>query len=187
MHTIYERVCGWNSLRYQRKHNMELSVKLLREEHHEWLTAKTDVAKLDALCDIIFVAMGVLWKIDVEPQCIDDANNNAQRVLASLLNSNELQPAFLIATHLDVFEYDIEYPIVDSMAMMINAAMLQIIGMGLTYDLAQEALLIVCDSNDSKTIARVSETEKYSKFGKGDNYVSPVLKLQELLKKRVEL
>lgn len=183
MYKVYQRVSLWNSLRYDRIFSSRLALSLLHEEYKEWLVAKTDADKLDALCDIVYVAMGVVWKLDVEDEDFDAAMANATKVVHNMVNMNELHPAFLISTHLAVFEYDNNYPAVDSMAMIIMAACTQITALGLTTEQVIEVMNIVCDSNDSKEVRRVEPNVKANGISKGKDFVAPEPRLQLVLDK----
>lgn len=61
--SIAIKCVDWNAARYDQVFNYELAVKLLLEELEELHTAKTLVDKLDAIGDVTFVAIGVLWKL----------------------------------------------------------------------------------------------------------------------------
>jgi hypothetical protein len=182
---VYKRVSNWNSKRYERVFNLELTTALLTEELKEWFEASSDVDKLDALCDITYVALGAIWKSDVEFETLGAATDNAYRVVNEMLDINELNPAYLISTHLAVLQYDHEYPVVDSMAMIIVAATAQMMGMGLTLEQTFEALNIVCDSNDTKVIEQLKPGEKGFRDTKGLVYVAPEPRLQALLDRRM--
>ncbi len=43
--------------------NKALTTQLLNEELVEFITAHTDLKKLDALADIVYVAIGAMWKM----------------------------------------------------------------------------------------------------------------------------
>jgi len=184
MNKIFNRVAQWNALRYNRVFSHDLALTLLTEEYSEWLDAKTEVDELDALCDIIYVALGIVWKLNVTGEELNKAMTNAQTVVHKMVNINELNPAYLISTHLTIMDHDKEYPYLDTVAMITAAAMAQIFGMGLDLNQTIEALNIVCDSNDSKTVEKVHPNVKAS-ADKGSLFIAPERRLQELLDRRV--
>lgn len=188
MHRIYQRVAKWNGQRYEQEYNHTLTLALLSEEFEEWLEASKEVDKLDALCDIIYVALGALWKLNASDQDNEDAEQHASEVLSAILQStNEPHPAYFIIMHLAVLEFEQDYPIVTGLHMIIKAALVEMLGMGLSYEQCIAALLIVCDSNDSKSIKKVDSAVKANAGDKGPYFVAPEPRLQELLDKRGEL
>lgn len=188
MNNIYQRVVNWNSKRYDRVYNHQLTLNLLREEHKEWLDSNTDVDHLDALCDIIYVAFGALWKLDIDQETMDaafeSAFENVFECTDMLLQNYEPHPAYLIATVLDVLEYEDDYPIADGLAMIAVLAQTEVYGMGLTPEQCNQALLIVCDSNDSKSIMKVAADVKANAGNKGPYFVPPEPRLEKLLAER---
>lgn len=185
MKAIYERVALWNSQRYDREFDLTLSVSLLREEYKEWLDAKEPVDKLDALCDIIYVAMGVTWKLNHAAQDIENAQNAASKILDRIINADEPNPVYFIGIFLDVLEYDDDMPAALSMALMMQAATAQALAMGLAFHQVEQALNIVCDANDSKTATKTASDVK-ANIDKGATFVSPEPRLQKLLNNRKE-
>lgn len=184
MNNIYQRVVNWNSKRYDRAYNHKLTLSLLREEYHEWLQSKTDVDHLDALCDVIYVAFGALWKLDINQETMDAAFENAFERTGMLLQIDEPHPAYLIATILDVLKYEDDYLIADGLAMIAVLAQTEMYGMGLTHEQCNQALLIVCDSNDSKSIMKVAADIKANAGNKGPYFVPPEPRLEKLLAER---
>jgi hypothetical protein len=182
MNEVFKRVSDWNEKRYAREYHKDLAVSLLREEHTEWLEATTSVDKLDALCDLVYVAMGVLWKLDVTNEVITESMEQAHIVVTNQINCNELWPAYYISTYIDVLNYDENYPAEMTAALVITSALVEMTGLGLTHKECKEAMLIVCDSNDSKTIEKVSSEVK-ANINKGAYFVAPEPKLNALLEK----
>lgn len=183
MQKIFKRVADWNSLRYERKFDLALSVDLLREEHKEWLTAILHVDSLDALCDVIYVAMGVIWKCNIDENSMNNAQYTANKTLDRIIKANEPNPAYFTGMFLDVFEHDNEMPVVLSMMQIIQASMAQVLAMGLSYDQFLLALNIVCDANDTK-VAHKTPNHLKANLYKGENFVAPEARLQELLNQR---
>lgn len=183
MERIYKRVTNWNAKRYEREYDKPLALELLREEYQEWLDAKTDVERLDALCDIVFVAMGILWKNDAD-ELLQEANTAAYAYLSPLIDHLECEPGFFIATLLDDFEYD-DMGAVTTTTQIIVCAMGQMVSMEMSFSQAIEAMLIVCGSNDSKSVDKIATKEKGFTDHKGKYYQPPEPKLKELLNRRM--
>lgn len=153
---IYKRVCDWNEKRTPRTYNHQLTIDLLNEEHNELLEAQTDVDRLDALCDIIFVASGALWKRGADSLNFDIVSN--------------------VGLWVKGFEDD---PVDAMLIGTIIAAVVQMEKMGLSEGQALKALSIVCDANDSKEIRMMNAD---TKIEKGFSFVAPEPRLEKLLR-----
>ena len=177
INTIYPRVAAWNSARYDRELNIGLAVALLTEEFEEWVTAKDEVAELDALCDLIYVALGVAWKVDDELEM----THRAYEAAIPLVDLFETIGTPDIAVHIAsaVVCCRRYSPLMGAMPVVL-LSLAQMLSMGLTYDQCIEAMLIVCDANDSKSLSKTASSEKANK-DKGADFVSPEPKLKELL------
>ena len=180
MKDIYRRAAKWNSLRYDREYNQDLTVALLREEYKEWLDAKMPTDKLDALCDIVFVCYGAIWKLNVENNALVAASNDSHMQMSALLSLDIVWPMYLTAAHLDVLEYDSDYPVLNSLHDVACVALTEMLGMGLTQEQCTEALRIVCDSNESKSIQKVEAAIK-ANISKGPYFIPPEPRLTRLL------
>lgn len=196
MQTIFERVSNWNAARYEQEFNMDLAVKLLNEEYgREWLphyeeaaqrapSALQDAKLLDDLADICFVAFGIIWKIGGTWQDIIDAQ---ERVLGQQVKAMEtwpqVRPGFFIGSLIDSFKHDNELGVIDSMVQIINCCTAEAMySLCVTPELFEQAMLAVCDSNDSKSIKRVASDVKANAGDKGPYYFSPVQALVGIMK-----
>jgi hypothetical protein len=70
--SIVKKCVAWNAARYNQEFNYTLSNSLLQEEIRELLSAKTEVDVLDAIGDIVFVAIGVLWKLGFREEKLEN-------------------------------------------------------------------------------------------------------------------
>lgn len=182
MHRVFPRVATWNQKRYPQEYNHPLTISLLREEYKEWLEAKLGVDRLDALCDIVYVALGALWKDNVSEEHNAECEERASEVVGLLLaNTDEPHFAYFIGMHLDVLEYEENYPRALGLHLIIKAAMMEALSMGLSYEQFIEALLVVCDSNDSKSIKKTDPAVKANAGDKGPYFVAPEPRLQAIL------
>lgn len=183
MNNIYNRVAKWNSQRYDQEYNHELAVSLLREEYNEWRRDEEAVKKLDGLCDVVFVAFGVLWKAKVDEAVLNKAQDQAIAIADITVEHSSFAPGYAIGLMLDVFEYEAKQELALVMCSIIYAAVAQALSMGLTYDQFIEALHVVCDSNDSKSIKRVASDIKANAGDKGPYFIAPEPRLQAILDK----
>ena len=178
---VCNRVAGWNALRYEREYNHDLAMALLDEEFGETLEAKEQVDVLDGLCDLVYVALGVLWKCNIPTEDFHHDEQEAVKFVEGLVGPH-IQPVFLIAAVLCSCQCDNEMPVALAMHAIILLARAQMSVMGLPPEAQIEALNIVCDANDLKP---VKKTEAHIKacIDKGPDFVSPEAKLQALLEK----
>ena len=86
------RIADWNAARYDQDYSPNLQVALLAEEVGELASAKTDVDKLDALVDIIYIATGGMWKLGLSPEQINAA-------IHVVCDSNDTKPAKKTPAH----------------------------------------------------------------------------------------
>lgn len=179
----FERVANWNSKRYDRKYDHKLSVALLEEELQEYFDANTLVDQLDAMCDVVYVAMGILWKIDVDNETLEYNAMESHSHMADLLKTNTFEPVYFAYAVLQQYKYDNDYPVALAAQMMITLCMTQMNAMGLSTLDSLEALLVVCDSNDSKSIKKTAAHLKANDGDKGVYFVPPEPRLKAILAK----
>ena len=179
----FERVANWNSKRYERKYDHKLSVALLEEELQEYFDANTLVDQLDAMCDVVYVAMGILWKIDVDNETLEYNAMESHRQMADMLKTNTFEPVYFAYAVLQQYKYDNDYPVALAAQMMITLCMTQMNAMGLSTLDSMEALLVVCDSNDSKSIKKTAAHLKANDGDKGVYFVAPEPRLKAILTK----
>jgi hypothetical protein len=165
MQNIFKRAANWNKQRYPQIYSSALTFALLEEEYQELTDAHKNVDKLDALCDIIYVSMGALWKLKAEHATLD-----RQSTFVSSINSikrPDLGTILLLKTIIN----ECENEMVDEF--------------NFSNENVIEALNIVCDANDSKT-AKMTHPGIKANINKGDGFVAPEARLQNLLN-RVKL
>lgn len=69
-----QRIIEWNSVRYEQVFHKGLTVNLIDEELNELAVAETnEVEQLDALIDIVYVAIGAMWKRGLDADQINRA------------------------------------------------------------------------------------------------------------------
>lgn len=178
---VYIRVANWNRARYDQVYNHNLSVALLREEYNEWLTDKVPVKKLDGLCDITFVALGVIWKDNIDSTLVGMAQYRALQTVDALTEAFELNPGYFINSIIDVLEFEPDYPVEQACMNIITLAMAQAFSMGLSEEQFIEACLVVCDSNDSKSVKKTAPDVKANAGDKGAGFIPPEPRLLAIL------
>ncbi len=186
MKLFIDEVIDWNKKRYKQKFNFELSKNLLKEELLELLVAESLVDKLDALGDITFVSVGILWKLEIPNRLIRNLfmDNNfgtisSQEIVKylkkSLINHVEKQYP---PNKSDILE------VITLMLFILFDVVLPIIQHLKLNEHFHEIVFIICKSNNTKTEEKINVIDKYSGTGKGPNYISPKLKLLEFIAER---
>jgi len=173
----------WNERRYERVFNLPLAVNLLTEEWTEWLEANERVDMLDGLMDVQFVALGAVWKLNMTAEQMTKAQDDAMPIVYGVLDVRGLQPGFTIMS----FIADLTYGANDTAVNLFAIQMLcevQAKMMGLTQEQVDRAFEVVCDANDSKTIAKTDPSVK-ANIDKGEFFVAPEARLQEILNERL--
>jgi len=69
---LVQRVCDWNYVRDNVQYDEELEYSMLSEELEEYGVARDLVDHADALADIIFVAVGSLYKITHSAEAVKE-------------------------------------------------------------------------------------------------------------------
>ena len=176
--TVYPRIADWNAKRYEQEYDAKLAIALLEEELQEWVDAETRVDKLDALCDLAYVAYGVVWKAKTSEE---DINKDYHAALDMVNIYEELQYTDIVlhtAGLIKVLYTGHPGRLANLIAVL---ALAQMLSMGLSYEQAMEAMHIVCDANDSKSVTKTASHIKANK-DKGATFVGPEVRLEELLK-----
>lgn len=178
---VYIRVASWNNQRYDQVYNQNLAVALLREEYNEWRLDTLPVKKLDGLCDVVYVALGVIWKANVNPTLVGIAQERSLKIADSIVEAFELNPGYFINSIIDVLESEPDYPVEQAMMNIVALATAQAMSMGLSYQQFIDALIVVCDSNDSKSVKKVAADVKANAGDKGASFIAPEPRLLAIL------
>lgn len=179
MHKVYDRVCAWNAKRYDQVFDHDLAIDLIQEEFNEILLASTETDKLDGLCDMTYVALGAIWKLgngfDVAKirQAFNDVNK--------LYEVECPAPILMLIPFLLEVEDGADHDM--WLYRCLAHAHAEALMMQLTAEQFEEAMLIVCDSNDTKTVEKTASNVK-ANMDKGPYFTPPEPKLAALLAKR---
>jgi len=85
----------WNLDRYNQEHEHDLTASLLYEECHEFDASRNNVERLDALADIVYVAIGAMWKMGLHAEAIEEALDIVARS-----NSSKTVPIVKVAKNM---------------------------------------------------------------------------------------
>ena len=182
MEQVFTRIAAWNQARYKQEYNHTLTMKLLQDEYQEWLTADTDANRVQELCDIMYVAFGAIWKLKIEPT--QELVDVCARDVDSLDEASVLPVGTFISSYLSSLatagKVNDHYKL-RCLFTIVLLTQAELMAMGLTFDQTIQAMLILCDSNDSKPAKKTASNIKANEGPKDSNYISPIPSLQELL------
>lgn len=183
--TIFVRVAAWNAARYERVFNLKLLLDLLNEEYKETCDAQAEVDILDGRCDQAYVALGGIWKLDLPEEVMALAFAEAGVTIDQLLKADMLQGSdFDTAIALNINAIgnpNLGLTPYQQAACLAMICLLNHCAAEFEFNVGfYDALTIVCDSNDSKEIKKVSADVK-ANIVKGAGFVKPEPRLQALL------
>ena len=177
------KVIAWNAARRDRMFDFDLCCKMLGEEIDELFKSDNTIEKMDAIGDIVFVAIGELWKIGIHHDDIarimyfedltlfegskkfyDYSNFIRSVVLEGIYEAYKDNPLVAVG-----FDYAL-----NSIFMVALPAAAGLGVKSIFYDICHA----ICDSNNTKKIVKVGSTVKSSK---GPNFIPPTGKLTNLL------
>lgn len=183
MPNIVQKCIAWNAARYDQAYDWELAGKLLTEETMELFRAEDPIDKLDAIGDIVFVAIGVFWKLGLREEQIEDIFAVHDQYLKTIdlegihVNCNNVQ-AYIF----DCISEDLDgaYPgaaLATYCSFMVALGALGGMGMqGSFYDV----VMAICDSNDTKEVKGKTDPSVKANVVKGEGFVPPTARLEEI-------
>ena len=166
---LIKRITDWNAARYKRIYNQALTMSLLEEEVEELYASTKEVDMLDAYVDIYYVVIGALWKLGTHPDYVLMSKSTAQhKDLTSILAKMNAEYAY---------DSTLPYKYLLDLLSAVKNGMEQFY---FTEKDMMEAISIVCDSNDSKSVTKTDPKVK-ANIAKGKGFIPPEARLQELL------
>lgn len=180
---ITKRAIDWNKARYKQEFDYDLAVKLLLEETEELYKANSIIEKLDAIGDITFVAIGVLWKLGFSDQQIYDIFYSANMTKMTLEDAHHWMMNVQILS-MDIIDHEVKaaWPgVVLTLYSVFNTCIGAIHGLGL-QNIYYDVVHAICDSNDTKIITPNTPAHIKANINKGSNFIPPEAKLLELYK-----
>lgn len=150
MQEIYEKVATWNAMRYEQKYDNQVQHTLLAEEYAEWIQATDQVNDAKELLDLVYLALGGLWKLNRNDE---NEQVEAQDFVQYLLKQSIIPPGTFIGALLDANSITEQNQVL-LMHCIIGCALAQLMIVGFTQDALYKALNILCKSNATKTVER---------------------------------
>lgn len=176
MQTIFERVAHWNAQRYEQEYNNQLTFDLLLEEYEEWMEAVEEVDRVDAICDMLYVAVGGLWKAGISSAEAARGVKNLTDTTEGLEDFTDIVAMLYRLKHNPNKGRQIFY-----LFLVIVESLRQLHRMDFTARDMLDALLIVCDANDTKKVVKTSSDVKANANDKGEGFQPPEERLLKLL------
>lgn len=90
---LVHRICEWNNARYAQEFSKDLAISLLAEELLEFIKAKEEVDKLDALVDMVYIAIGGMWKMGLSTEQV-------RKAIIIVCDSNDTKAVKKTASHI---------------------------------------------------------------------------------------
>lgn len=188
MTNIVAQCIAWNATRYDRVLNLDLALSLLAEETDELFAADNIIDRLDAIGDINFVAIGVMWKAGLsEEEILELLGAFDDGILhddISTCDTEMLHFSFAGFVHevaqdstLDTTEKVIAFNAA-ILAIWHSAFVLRNIGLQQEYFNIVKA---ICDSNDTKEVKGKTDPSIKANIVKGNSFVPPTAALKQIV------
>ena len=138
------------------------------------------IDKLDGLADIFFISVGALWKLKENPYEYIYKHHSSILVYHSSANIREepYDKAHLTRLVNKIFETTDTDTLKVRIAHLINWTFKEFAWIGCEYEEAVLAINIICDSNDTKNITKLSDYDKGDL--KGKDFINPHKRLKLL-------
>lgn len=185
---IVDECIAWNAARYERAYDYGLASRLLLEEIEELFFAPTKVEMLDAIGDITFVAIGVLWKLGFDESLIRAFFYQKDMRTMTMQDADDLaNHVQLIA--LDILDGDMlgVYPglaLTCMGAFVIALGQLRGLGMQQHY---YEIVGAICRSNATKEVRGKVDASVKANVVKGAGYEPPTFDLNLIIARHEQL
>ena len=181
---ITERVIAWNAARYDQVFDFDLTVKLLLEETQELYAAKTDIEKLDAIGDIVFVAIGALWKLGLEPKSVFEIFYQQQIDLMSMDEAHAWTLSIQAWAFDNVEHISEKHGAWPGLTLILFSTFVTALGalhgMGM-QDKFYDVVYAICNSNDTKEVKGKTDPTVKANINKGADYVGPQVELARII------
>lgn len=183
--SVVKRVIAWNELRFKQEFNYPLECRLLLEETEELYDALMVVSRMDAIGDIIFVAIGTLWKLGI-PVDVIEAIFYQEDLSSDKYTLLELNGWGNACKEMLIDNVDHSIPACwTGLTLALDLTLITAIGtlrsIGLQkylYDIVEA----ICDSNDTKVVKGIGASDQKANIDKGTTFKPPTDRLWQILK-----
>lgn len=183
MPNIVQKCIAWNAARYDQVYDRELACKLLTEETLELFATHDPIERLDAIGDIIFVAIGVFWKLGLTTEQIEDLFGVEDEILKTI----DMEKIYVNCDQVQSYLFDIlpegidgAYPgiaLATYCSFLVALGALSGMGMQVCF---YDVCMAICDSNDTKEVKGKTDPTIKANVVKGDSFVPPTQRLEEI-------
>lgn len=179
---IVEKCINWNSERYNQEFNYELCQKLLLEETSELFQTDNIVDKLDAVGDIAFVAIGVLWKAGLPVKEIEVIFYDVSVYYAQGWQAVNSFMQAVIGNYRSFLDNSKEYSALSlALTTTFTVGYQYLLEIGMEKEF-YNIVDIICRSNDTKEVKGKTPAHIKANINKGDSYIPPTVELSALAK-----
>lgn len=196
--TVIDMVINWNKERYEREFNYDLSNALLFEELHELWESRHKHAYqiLDAIGDIQFVCLGILWKAGITFLSINEIFTGYDLRTLTPMEGYKLVPKVMEGLFFDVDKLSFPVPILEKneqeyecirfvIHCLFVICTMELKSMGIQHGY-YDILPIICKSNNTKKVPnKVVPSHIKANIDKGPNYIPPTEDLRQLFYKLI--
>ena len=184
MTNIVKQCIAWNEARYDRVLDLGLAISLLTEETEELLIANSIVEQLDAIGDISFVAIGVLWKAG-----FNEATISAMLGIGSELNISDCPISLMYENHgafvaelggERILDTNAKFVASNAAVLAIWYCMFKLKELGLQQEYFN-IIKAICDSNDTKEVKGKTDPSVKANIVKGASFIPPTMALQHII------
>jgi len=181
MENIVQKCIDWNAARYEQVFNYELASKLLLEETDELFEASSVNEMLDAIGDITFVTIGVMWKLGLHRDYIKEVfyANPIHTMNAITLQNLCCKVLYESLDQVDLVAEG-AYP---GLSLALHCTLITAVGalrgLGMQasfYDIVDA----ICESNNTKEIKGKVDPSVKANVVKGAGFIPPTAKLNEI-------
>lgn len=180
---VVQKCIDWNAARYDQVYNYELAVKLLLEEMEELAEAPSVVEMLDAIGDITFVTIGVMWKLGITAEEIKSlfydkhltTIGSHEAYNYSMYIVNTFTADTVRCTKIEEMHPGLMLACMATFLVALNALR----GLGMQHSF-YDIVDAICESNNTKEIKGKTDASIKANVIKGPKYISPTERLKQI-------
>lgn len=173
----------WNAKRYEQVFDYSLAAQLLCEELEELFCAPSVVEMLDAIGDISFVAIGVMWKLGIDQEDIADwwygVDLTSLNILELNAHCNTVKGEFACIyndTLYDPYRFA-AFDLATNAVFLTALGTLRGLGMQSSF---YDVVDAICESNATKVVKDKVASNIKANVDKGTTYKPPTEKLKQI-------
>jgi hypothetical protein len=185
MPNIVTKCVAWNEARYDQVLDANLALSLLAEETDELFESTSQTETLDAIGDIVFVAMGVLWKAGANITAIESLLGITPE--DTYFDKFSTRPLYL--AHVGAIDSILKSaphvhlaPCIMAINAIYGIVVPRLIASGMIADF-YNIVDAICESNNTKVVKGKTDPSVKANIDKGSSFIPPTAALQAILNK----